>query len=1082
MKKSFVILLCVLLLIQNGTVSCVKAEENLILNGSFEETVGGNPAGWLTYDYAVSRPTAPASGENILLNGDFESFTNNQASGWTYQNAKYMEKSRTVVHGGESAIAMTGGHISQSVSVQPSSSYMFSGWTYLDAENTSGISVTIIFYTADGIPCGKRYYDSALPATGQWYELTITATAPENCASALLYAYMSNTEGKCYYDDFRFFRLEEEPFRFETDEIFYYADNETGKAVVHALNGAEYTVDFSVSFNGTVIATKKNISFSGNTAEYNFPLSLLSELKKEYVISASVKKNGETVQNFKEAIYKYPRPSKLTKEGLYMDGGEVFDPVIAYHVYGEDYKVVGEAGINVIELSPDLDTIMNTLDTLQAYGLKALIALCNGPAWMKPAAHPGNIEHTRAVVSLVKDHPAVFGYYAMDEPFVRRDTEMIMEWMRESYKMIRDIDDAHPVYVCDAYDFALTSRYADIVACEPYPYSQNAAKVTGQMEMAMRNVKSGKPVYAILQTFSASGSSFFPSGENVRDQVCRAFESGAKGIGYYSFSDAHSDTNTPLHEMMETWEEMIVLAQKELPILFGCYSHNSFTDFNGSANEGELGSLYYRSFMEDDGKTAYVMTHNRSTSAQTVNVPLVSHNGKVRIGKYTAEATDTKSFSGSETISAVLAAGEARLYKVTPESAVNISLLSLGEGIYLLSAEETGAKDGIQYIELPVKGAGILQRIDGLVPEQSYELSLWYRGSVEDALKLEIQFFHHDENGFMAWDAYCSDQTEDFIREEKSYVEYFGSVEPEGGVWREIKFDFYTPKYANALSLCIEAYKNDSYLCVDNLFLSRCGTLNLVKNGGFDNLKRDKTLSGGWFAYDEYMQTYGNVGIENGCIQLAEGMQSANIRQFVFLEEGKHYRLSFQYENDKGYAPSVGLFTTASNGNTITEWGIESIAGSRKQYSACFVAGSTEKYTLWLSDKTAKGTCCFDDVILTYYEPDFPEIHKETGKVSGSGALKDISVVTGISNAAGKYDTCLLWKDNSEKDYVFAVYDEGENEELHEIRFISYQYPEDIRKVPLNTSAWSPQDNFTLKLFGWEQGFLNTLETVAVLH
>ncbi len=1083
MKKSISVLLCILFLMPCITVFTAKAEENLIMNGSFEETVGGNPAGWLTYDYAVSRPVPPAAGENILQNGDFESFTDNQASGWTYQNKNYVEKSNSVVHGGESAIAMTGGHISQSVSVQPSSSYMFSGWVYLDAENTSGISVTVIFYTADGIPCGKRFYDSAVPATGKWCEITITAATPEDSTSALIYAYMSNAGGKCFYDDFRLYMLEEEPFRFETDEIFYYADNETGLATVHSIDAAGCKVDFSISYNGMVVASKNDTVFSGNKAEYSFPLSSLTELKREYILTASIKKNGEIVRNFEEVIYKYPRPSKLTKEGLYMDGGAVFDPVIAYHVYGEDYKAVGEAGINVIELSPDLDTIVDTLDTLQAHGLKGLIALCNGPAWMKPAAHPGNIEHTRAVVSLVKDHPAVFGYYAMDEPFVRRDTEMIMEWMKDSYKLIRDIDDAHPVYVCDAYDFALTSRYADIVACEPYPYSRNAAKVTGQMEMAMRNVKSGKPVYAILQTFSASGSSFFPSGENVRDQVYRAFESGAKGIGYYSFSDAHSDSNTPLNNMTETWSDMIVLAQKELPTLFTCYAHNTFIDYNSSENEGEVGSLYYRSFMENDGKTAYVVTHNRSTSAQTVSVPLSSQNGKVYIGKYTAEATDTNRFTGSGNISAALAAGEARLYKVTPESAVNVSLLSGEEGIMLLSVgEESGAKDGTQYIELPVKGAGILQRIDGLVPEKSYQLSLWYRGSVEEAAKLQIEFLHHDETGFTAWDTFCSSQSKGHTPEEKNYVEFFGTSEQDGGVWREIKFDFYTPKYANAMTLCLEAYKNDSFFCVDMVSLTAYEELNLVKNGSFEKFINVNKLSGGWFAYDEYMQTYGNVRLENGCIQLSEGRQSANARQFVFLEEGKVYHLSFEYKNDSGNAPNVGMFLTAADGNTITNWGIETKAGSWDRYSVTFTAKSTAKYTLWLSGKTAKGTCYFDDIHLTYFTPEAPEIQRETGEISGSGALQNVSVSTSFFSSAGKFDTWLVWKGIEGRGDVIAVYEKGEKDELCSIDFLPCENAGSIRRILLTTSEWNSNDNFYLKIFSWEQGRLDTLETLGILQ
>lgn len=1093
MKRSFSILLTLLVFGSSYVGLRSEAAENYIRNGSFEEIASGSPADWIMYNYAASRPTAEGVGENVLINGQFESFNNNQAIGWTYYNASKMQRSTAIKHDGDSALEILGSsggssYVYQSVTVTPSVPYMFSGWVYLDSNEGTGIVISLIFYTADGISCGKRSYDSSIPALREWHEITITAPVPENAASMMLYAYMQNPSGKCYYDDFAFYPVEEEAYAFKTDEIFYYADNENGTASVVGKNAsATAAVDFSLSFAGEVIEEKKNVSLASGKAEYVFQLSRLSELKKEYVLTATIKEAGAEVKRFEKAIYKYPRPSKMTKEGLYMDGDSVFDPVIAYHVYGDDYKRVSEVGINVVEVSAVPSTIVATLDELQRYNLKALIALCNGPAWMKPAAYPGNIANTRAIIDAAKDHPALFGYYAMDEPFVRQDTEMMKQWMEDSYRLIHETDDVHPIYTCEAYDFELGSQYADILACEPYPYSPDSAKVTGQTAWAVSKVKSGKPVYTIVQTWK---SGILPTAEQVRGQVYRAFESGAKGIGYYSFSDAFNGTS--LYNNTEAWDGMKAMAQNELPILFDCFVHKAYTDFSGSDNSSEIYSLFHKSWVNESGDTLYLVAHNRSTARKTWSIPLQSYNGAQTVGSFTAQKIGGDSISGNGTLSVTLDAGQTSLYRITPANAINVSLLSNGNNMQLFFAESreemaafatSNAQDGERYVSLAVKDAGIMQKVDALMPDASYSLSLWYRGSVSEALKLEIQFYRHDENGFLPWETYCENLSAEYNKEEKSYIEYFGTAEVDGGNWREIRFDFYTPQYSNALTLSLSSYKKDRFIEIDNIALEKCEELNLVKNGSFDSLKNESKLSGGWFAYDEYMQYYKNVLLTDGYIQMSEGIQSANARQFVYLKKGQVYSLSFRYKNDYAYEPHIGLFVTAVDGNNVRTWGREPKTGTWDNYTLYFTAKSTAKYTLWIGDKVAQGQYRFDDVVLQPVLPEKAGAYKTVGATEGAGAAEFVcSTPVTLAQSVGYFDVVLIGAYVKKRNMWIALYQENTKKELRDILDLPRTEVYAAWAVKLPLSGFGRGTALTANVFSWNGESINTLKKESVVR
>jgi hypothetical protein len=280
-----------------------------------------------------------------------------------------------------------------------------------------------------------------------------------------------------------------------------------------------YTTDGSdpSKTNGTQIASGGSILVNPGTTlkarawADGYPLSLPA--KATYRASSPLIIDGENVLPL--GWYLYPGlgthvPLQMTP----LDESQThnFDFVMPYAAFSNG----GDSGV------------LSYLDSAQARGVKVLVELQNYSL--------GEIQRR---VALVKNHPALYGYYLADEPdwiaTLYPTLSPSPATLIAKYNAIKEIDDdpAHPVVITFLYPISSVSAYlpaADIVARELYStgvISQVAADVAAAKD-------AGKGFLAIPGVYQDSNHTM-PSADDVRFEILGSLASGADGILIYIF-------------------------------------------------------------------------------------------------------------------------------------------------------------------------------------------------------------------------------------------------------------------------------------------------------------------------------------------------------------------------------------------------------------------------------------------------------------------------------------------------------------------------------------------------------------------
>jgi len=89
---------------------------------------------------------------------------------------------------------------------------------------------------------------------------------------------------------------------------------------------------------------------------------------------------------------------------------------------------------------------------------------------------------------------------------------------------------------------------------------------------------------------------------------------------------------------------------------------------------------------------------------------------------------------------------------------------------------------------------------------------------------------------------------------------------------------------------------------------------------------------------------------------------SANARQTVYLYGGQTYLMSFKYKNENAEKLELLLYSDTVSGNEVK---IPSKGINWETYEIMFKIERTGSYVLWAGSRNAKGTYCFDDMVLT---------------------------------------------------------------------------------------------------------------------
>ena len=253
---------------------------------------------------------------------------------------------------------------------------------------------------------------------------------------------------------------------------------------------------------------------------------------------------------------------------LTVDGKPYF-PVGMYTlqgIKGDDHDSIlreaSEAGFNTtVFYAYTLETVTPLLDAAARNGIKAFI-------YPTPPFSIAGVETTLANaakdVEARKDHPALLGWYIVDEP--EGIGKGAVDKTMELYRIVKEADPLHPcsLVVMSPGAAAKYRACTDIMWIDPYPIPHSPVTyVSDCVSGAVKAMEKDKPVWAIPQAFDWSvwntgkvNDVHRPTNEEERCMTYLALVHGAKGIIYW----AHTASKYYIRDYPEHWAYMKKLA------------------------------------------------------------------------------------------------------------------------------------------------------------------------------------------------------------------------------------------------------------------------------------------------------------------------------------------------------------------------------------------------------------------------------------------------------------------------------------------------------------------------------------------
>ena len=621
-----------------------------------------------------------AAGDNLAENGDFEQVEDGKSVGHGYSG--YTSLDSEYVYEGSYSLKLSksdSGH----AFVQVPARGLDQGATYkvsfrMMGALTGPMGVDVELYTDDNGHNKAEYYygltgiGATFMPTAGWTECVGYFTLPVGCTAVnLTIGYAGNNTGTIYLDNVTMQKVENAVLgELLPERIFYYPEETETFAEFRfnpSYNAAEnYTMDMYLLDGETVLAQQTNIPIVDDTAVFEFNAQLMTQKKYAYTVKAVAKNpDGTASYTATETVYVYDRPLDLNENGEYVEAdGSIFYPVQAF--WGPDQwselEQLAEAGVNVIlwSMPSDPEERIKQLDELHALGMKASVVCFWG---MLPAGHPLNVEQVSAAVEQIKDHPAIYAWNIADEPYGTcqpYEGMSVREMMINSYKMIRDIDDQHPVtYVeADKNRYSQADDYSDIPIIDVYPGTSGYENIVGDYtENMVSSIGGSRHVNVLIQGFTWFGH--LPTEMELQTQLDQAFLAGAQSVGYFGIGGAGDgvglENREDLWAFVQSWYD-----SGEYEILYNQYS-SGVEPFVASVREDA--NVWY-DIWEADG-VYYALVQNRTNANNTVTVPL-------DLNMESAELVNNFFTAGLAIVdggfTAELAPAQSALIKLTPAS------------------------------------------------------------------------------------------------------------------------------------------------------------------------------------------------------------------------------------------------------------------------------------------------------------------------------------------------------------------------------------------------------------------------------
>lgn len=303
------------------------------------------------------------------------------------------------------------------------------------------------------------------------------------------------------------------------------------------------------------------------------PISVSFDLKGQpaghYVLNAQLLNSAQPVITGSSALLNYePKPEyALDKSGVLQVDGKPFFVVGMYTLQnrkGSHDEVLAEAraaGFNTTvfyaSTPPDL---MPLMDAAQRNGIRAFVYPTLPTTVRK---RNGTIAEIRSDVDERTTHPALLGWYVVDEPEGIGETSP--QTVETMYQTVKQTDTQHPASLV-VMSPAAARRYgesSDIVWVDPYPVPEQPVTYVSETVAGAVKAVPNHPVWAVLQAFDWNVwnkghlvGPHRPTPAEARCMTYLALVHGAKGIIYW----AHTASKYYIEDYPEHWAAMKGLA------------------------------------------------------------------------------------------------------------------------------------------------------------------------------------------------------------------------------------------------------------------------------------------------------------------------------------------------------------------------------------------------------------------------------------------------------------------------------------------------------------------------------------------
>jgi len=263
-----------------------------------------------------------------------------------------------------------------------------------------------------------------------------------------------------------------------------------------------------------------------------------------------------------------PRKTKFDAHKRLLVNGSATYPLGIYWHYdnNEDedcYDLLAQTPFNfVISYDKNLKD-MSCLDRFHKRGIGVISSLAHCYAWMnhRPDGVKDEataVQHARRAINMIKNHPAHWGWYLVDEPTMDRIPSILAQ-----YRRVKRLDPDHiaGVVTWTPNDARMLSQCADFFGVDTYPVGCAAAteaekyfppmsEITRECAVSREQTRNRVPLWQVPQAFSWASDykndprywwMRLPTREEFVSQTWQEIASGADGFCWFIFRAVYEE-------------------------------------------------------------------------------------------------------------------------------------------------------------------------------------------------------------------------------------------------------------------------------------------------------------------------------------------------------------------------------------------------------------------------------------------------------------------------------------------------------------------------------------------------------------